>query len=70
VPYLPKRDALAPVVPHFHDKNIQHNREKKEKRKEKQSVPWHDNREVFPGHMAEMHICDDCINAKRRSLSS
>ena len=33
VPYLPKLDALAPVVPHFHGKNIQHNREKKKTKK-------------------------------------
>ena len=67
VPYLSKLDALAPVVPHFHDKIFSTTGKK---RKQKDSVPWHGNREVFPGHMAPVQTCDDCINAKRRSLSS
>lgn len=68
VPYPPRLDAWAPVVPHFHDKKIQCHGEKRKQKK--QSVLWHDNREVFPGHMDQVQTCDDCKSAKRRSLSS
>lgn len=73
-PYLPKLDASAPVVPHVHGKNIQHNPPKKQETNTNKQAQ---KMQGFHGMTSGKHslatglkTCDDCISAKRRSLSS